>query len=81
MDDNQQVTSEVFVATYYEKVSPHLIQYDENKSTVAPGEDEENLEASENEHDDLHDDEEEEVPEIVMILIFICNLFKSYLII
>lgn len=65
LDNNEQVTSEVFAALYYEKISPHLVQNNENTESVeAPGEGEENLEAMENDGDEeAHEDEEELVTE------------------
>lgn len=61
LDDNNQVTEEVFSSQYYEKISPHLIQGGENTSTEAPleeGEGDENLE----DHEE-HEEEEIDVTE------------------
>lgn len=59
----------MFVAVYYEKISPHLVENNENTESVeAPGESEENLEATEDDgefNEELHGGEEELIDEPV----------------
>lgn len=77
----------MFVGVYYEKISPHLVQNNENTESVeAPGEGEENLEATEDDgefNEELHGGEEELIDEPVRNFhcFFMCYVYFSYVMI
>ncbi len=74
LDENNQVTGEVFAAVYYEKISPHLIKAGE--ATTAQAEYTEEDHGDESEEEVLGEEEEETVEHeehVKEICIFICS--------